>query len=513
MVRSRVWAWLCWGIVFLTATVVLRACRDSVDTVHAALTYLLVMLGGSVSGGRPLALALTAASLLAIDFFFQLPYDTLWVEKPLDWLVLVAFVTTAAVTTQLLTRERARAAEAERRAGEVASLGRLGAEILSAGRAEESLAGIAHLIRSSLDVATCRIYGWDDGTVRLLVASPPTPDTEPPAPDSETLLRLVASAEPAPDAGKGEPEAVLHCQDASGRSVLAALCAHGRTEGVLHLWHTLPIAFDPARRRFLDALAYYAALAVERTRLVATAERAEAWREADRLKDMALASVSHDLRTPLTTIKALAEEGAVRGDPNALAIEEQADRLGHLVADLLDLSRLNSGAMPVHPELNTAEDLVGAAVRHTAGLLKDRSVETSIDFTEPALVGRFDFVQSLRILSNLLSNAVHHTPPSSPIELSVRRDGAALVFAVADRGLGIPAGEQERIFEPFYRPAGAPADVGRGGVGGAGLGLAIARRLAELQGGALAYVARPGGGSVFTLRLPAETPASAFVRS
>ena len=510
MARSRAWAWLIWGTVLLTASVVLRVCRDSVDTVHAALTYLLVILGGSVSGGRLLGFTLTVAGFLLIDFFFQLPYDTLSVGKPLDWVVLLAFLTTAAVTTQLLTRERARAAEAERRAGEVASLGRLGAEILSAGRAEESLAGIAELIRSSLEVATCRIYGWGDGTVRLLAASPATPGAEPPAPDLEALLRLVATPEPAPDAGKGEPGAVLPLHDASGRSVLAALRAHGHTEGVLYLWHTLPIALDPARRRFLDAVAYYAALAVERTRLVATAERAEAWREADRLKDILLASVSHDLRTPLTTIKALAEEGVACGDPNALAIEEQADRLGHLVADLLDLSRLNSGAMPVHPELNTAEDLVGAAVRHTAGFLKDRPVETRIDFTEPALVGRFDFVQSLRILSNLLSNAAHYTPPSSPIELSVHRDGAALVFAVADRGPGIPAGEQERIFEPFYRPAGAPADVGRGG---AGLGLAIARRLAALQGGTLAYAARPGGGSVFTLRLPAEAPASAFVRS
>src|SRR5437667_6244437 len=146
MARSRAQAWLIWGTVLVTATVVLRVCRDSVDTVHAALTYLLVMLGGSVSGGRPLALALTAAGFLVIDFFFQLPYDTFSVEKPLDWLVLVAFLTTAAVTTQLLTRERARTAEAERRAGEVALLGRLGAEILSAGRAEVSLVGMADLI-------------------------------------------------------------------------------------------------------------------------------------------------------------------------------------------------------------------------------------------------------------------------------------------------------------------------------------------------------------------------------
>src|SRR5437879_5072601 len=261
-------------------------------------------------------------------------------------------------------------------------------------------------------------------------------------------------------------------------------------------------AADRARfrqRRFLEALAYYAALAIERTRLVAEAERAEALREADRLKDSVLASVSHDLRTPLTTIKALAQEGALRGETNALAIEEQADRLGRLVANLLDLSRLKGGALPVNLELNTAEDLVGAAIRQMAGLLQDRTVDTRVDFTEPALMGRFDFVQSLRILTNLLGNALQYTPASSPIELSVQREGALLVFAVADRGPGIPVAERDRIFEPFYRPPGGPADVG-----GSGFGLAIARRLAELQGGTLEYAARPGGGSIFALRLPAD---------
>src|SRR5207247_2505638 len=221
------------GLAVLGYPVRARHCRppsppDGVDTVYAVLTYLLIILGGSVSGGRPLGLALTFAGFLLMDYFFQVPYDTLSVSKPLDWIVLLAFLTTAVVTTQLLTQERARAAEAERRAGEVALLGRLGAEILSAGRAEDSLVGIADLIRSSLEVATCRIYRWDDGTVRLLVASLANPDAQPPAPDSEAFLRLVATAEPAPDAGKGEPQAALLCHDASGRSVLAALHAHGR---------------------------------------------------------------------------------------------------------------------------------------------------------------------------------------------------------------------------------------------------------------------------------------------
>jgi len=497
--RSRVWGWLCWATLCVLATVVLRAHRDGVDTVYAVLTYLLIILGGSVSGGRPLGLALTFAGFLLIDYFFQVPYGTLSVSKPLDWIVLLAFLTTAVVTTQLLTQERARAAEAERRAGEVASLGRLGAEILSAGRAEDSLAGIAELIRTSLEITHCRIYGREHDAVHLLVASPPAAPAGPPVPDRDELRRFAETADALDHVEDGASAAALQSRAADERTVVAALRAHRRTVGLLYLADERPIAFDPARRRFLDALAYYAALAVERTRLVATAEHAEALREADRLKDVVLASVSHDLRTPLTTIKALAQEGALHGDRNALAIEEQADRLGHLVADLLDLSRLKGGAMPVHPELNTAEDLVGAAMRQMAGVLKDRRVETNVDFTEPALTGRFDFVQSLRILSNLLGNAVRYTPPASPIEVSVHRDGAALVFVVADRGPGIPMAEQDRIFEPFYRPPGAPADGG-----GAGLGLSIARRLAELQGGTLAYAARPGGGSSFELRLPAD---------
>ena len=498
-----------WVTACVVATAVLRARRDSVDTVHAVLTYLLVILGGSVSGGRPLGLTLTLSGFLLIDYFSQLPYDTLFVSKPLDWIVLLAFLTTAVVATQLLTQERARAAEAERRAGEVASLGRLGAEILSAGRAEEALAGIADLIRSSLEVTHCRIYSWDDDALRLLVASPGAAPAEPLMPDLDELRRDSETGGGAVDrSGHDGSGAVPSARDADERTMFVTLRAHGRTVGVLFLTDERPIALDAARRRFLDALAYYAALVVERTRLVAKAEHAEALREADRLKDVVLASVSHDLRTPLTTIKALAQENAVRGDRNALAIEEQADRLGHLVADLLDLSRLKGGAMPVHLELNTAEDLVGATLRQMAGVLKDRPVETNVDFTEPALAGRFDFVQSLRVLGNLLGNAVRYTPPGSPVELSVHREGGALVFAVADRGPGVPVAERDRIFEPFYRPAGAPADGG-----GAGLGLAIARRLAELQGGTLEYAPRSGGGSRFVLRLPADIPTGVFVKS
>jgi two-component system, OmpR family, sensor histidine kinase KdpD len=261
------------------------------------------------------------------------------------------------------------------------------------------------------------------------------------------------------------------------------------------------LALDPGQRRFLEALSYYAALGVERVRLAAEAEHAEALRQADKLKDALLASVSHDLRTPLTTIKALAHAIRLRGDERAATIEEEADRLNRFVADLLDLSRLAAGALVVTPEINAAEDLIGAALQRVSGALDGRTLDARVDPAAPLLLGRFDFVHSLRILANLIENALKYAPAGSVVEVSARRAGGArelLEFVVADRGPGVPPAERERIFEPFYRPAGHVPDAR-----GAGLGLSIARRLAEAQGGSVRYEPREGGGSLFVLALPA----------
>jgi two-component system sensor histidine kinase KdpD len=275
--------------------------------------------------------------------------------------------------------------------------------------------------------------------------------------------------------------------------------------GVLRVSNATPFTLDPNREQFLSALSYYAALGVERVQLVADAERAEAFRQADTLKSALIAGLSHDLRTPLTTIKAVAHTLRERGSGEAVAIEEEADRLNRLVADLLDLSRLNAGAMPIRPEFNAAEDLVGAALRQVAGTLGGRRVVVAApgaplgDSNGPSvLVGRFDFVQALRALVNLIENAGKYSPLGEAIELGLERAGSELRFVVADRGPGVAAAERERIFEPFYRAPGVAPDVG-----GAGLGLAIARRLAVEQGGDVRYASRPGGGSLFTLVLPA----------
>lgn len=220
--------------------------------------------------------------------------------------------------------------------------------------------------------------------------------------------------------------------------------------------------------------------------------------DADRRKDALLATVSHDLRTPLTTIKALAHELGELGDARSQIIEEQADRLNRYVAQLLDLSRLNAGEMPTHVEVNALDDLLSALIEEVQGQLAGRELNVSVAESDHLLLGRFDLLLSVRILSNLVENAHKYAPPGGAVDVAASQVDRFLRITVADRGAGIAPGESERIFTPFYRPAQAQPDAGS-----AGLGLAVARQMAGLQGGRLSYAAREGGGSVFTLTLPA----------
>jgi two-component system sensor histidine kinase KdpD len=233
---------------------------------------------------------------------------------------------------------------------------------------------------------------------------------------------------------------------------------------------------------------------------VAGAERAEAFRQADELKAELISSLSHDLRTPLTTIKGLANRLAASAIPDAKSIEEEADRLTRLVTDLLDLSRLNARAMPVNAELNTVDDLVGAALKHFMATPSANRIDVVLprDADSGVHVGRFDFVLSLRALVNLVENALKYSPETSRVEVGAQRCGNVIEISVADRGAGVAAAEVEHIFTPFYRSAPVAAHIG-----GTGLGLAIARRLALAQHGDVVHHARPGGGSVFCLELPA----------
>ena len=238
------------------------------------------------------------------------------------------------------------------------------------------------------------------------------------------------------------------------------------------------------------------ALGAERERLSAAARRADSLELSNRMKDETLAMVSHDLRTPLTTIKGLAHEIADSGDERAEVIEEEADRLNAFVGKLLDLSRVTMGTAALDIQPNEAEDLLGAASQQAQGF--GRELALHVEPSDTMLFGRFDFVQSLRVLVNLIDNAAKYSPQGTTIDVGARRVGDELHFWVADRGAGIGDEDRDRIFEPFYRRRDGNVDIA-----GTGLGLAIAKGIAEAQGGALTFTARDGGGSVFTLAVPA----------
>lgn len=508
--------WLGWLATLALATIVMWTLRDHLDKAHVALLFLVIVLGGSATGGRALGLSLAALAFFAFDGVFLPPYGTLAIRNPLDWLVLLSFLVTSLVATQLLDHAQERTVAAQRRADEIERLSILGAETLNAGVATDALEAIAEVIRSALAVDSCEILA--DGQAKGSGAS---------APRTFVLLARAGSAEPSAFdetahgltawvAERGLP-AVLRGDltsqvGAAGweeqndpwlsqgdlRVLLVPLMARGQSVGVLRIANSAHIEIKAGQREFLRALSYYAALGVERVRLVAEAERAEAFRQANELKNALIATVSHDLRTPLTSIKALAHRLAASGEADARSIEEEADRLARLVADLLDLSRIAAHAMPVNVEINAAEELVDGVRQRLAGVLAGRELRVLVDPGAPLLLGRFDLAQSVRVLVNLIENALKYSP-GAPVELWVRRDGPQLLFTVMDRGPGVPAAEESLIYEPFYRPAGTPSDVG-----GAGLGLAIARGLAEAQGGFVRYARRDGGGSNFTFGIPAE---------
>jgi two-component system sensor histidine kinase KdpD len=504
--------WAAWFALLAVVTALLVRARPHINGTYIALAYLLVVQGGSARRGRPLGLALAAVAFVSFDYFFLPPFGTLTIQDPLNWFVLLAFLLTAVVSAQLLYRALAEAADARQRAAEIDRLASLGAETLSTARAEDALVAIADVIRTSLSLDQCSVYIADDASQDVHLAARVGDGGGSPN-DNDLVVWAAREGRSAAEfidgtSGSDAPADLLTNSDRARplvRAFLRPLRARGRTVGVLSIARNAGFSVGAAEIRVLDALAYYAALGVERARLVADAEQAQRLQEAHRAKDAVLASVSHDLRTPLTTIKALAHEIATGGDDRADVIEEEADRLNRFVAQMLDLSRITTGAAAPNIEPNEAEDLLGAAAQQVTGRLGGRELRITTDTSEALLFGKFDFSETLRAVVNLIDNAVKYSPAGTPIDLAAKLDGEWLVFSVADRGPGVPRSERERIFEPFYRRTGAPE------VGGAGLGLSIARGIAAAQGGGLDLADRPGGGTEFSLRVPA-IPSAALDR-
>jgi two-component system, OmpR family, sensor histidine kinase KdpD len=271
----------------------------------------------------------------------------------------------------------------------------------------------------------------------------------------------------------------------------------------------------PEERRVLDAFVVHVGVALERTLMAADAERIRLGAESERLRNALLSSVSHDLRTPLGVIEGAASTLVTLGghldEPTrqelAETIHEGAQSLSRRVSNLLDMTRLESGAIRPRQEWQPLEEVLGSALHQLDHALAGREVTTDLPQSLPPL--RIDSVLVGQVLVNILENAVKYSPPGSPLELAVTPGGAGeVVVSVADRGPGIPPGYETRIFDKFYR---GTAD---GSPGGVGLGLAICRAIVRAHGGRIWAENRAQGGAIFKLTLPTgDAPPEMFLKA
>jgi two-component system sensor histidine kinase KdpD len=260
---------------------------------------------------------------------------------------------------------------------------------------------------------------------------------------------------------------------------------------------------DSESLRLLEALANQVALAIEREELVARAQTAQVQMEAEKMRNILLSTVSHDLRTPLTVIAGAASsllegEGHLDGATKhefAQTIYEEAKRLDRVVHNLLEMSRLQSEEFTLHSEWHVLEEVIGCALAQLDSQLQDRPVHISLPTDLPLV--KIDALLMERVFVNLLENAAKHTPAGIPIDITVRIAGRNLRVEVADGGPGLPAGQEEKIFEKFYQ-------VWPGRTRGAGLGLTICRSVIEAHGGRIWAANRPDGGAAFHFSIPLE---------
>ena len=447
----------------------------AIQIVNIALLFLLGVVVMATTAGTGPGILTSLLSFLAFNFFFVAPRYTFHVDSAQDGVRLASFLTVAIIVSSLAARARVAAERQRRRAAEIAALYDLSQTISAQVDLERILPAIAE--------ATCRLLRVDACTVLLY----------------DTAGRLVTHA------SIGQPEPRLQAINVpvrNGPTVLGILRVVERTPGG---------GLGQDDRRLLDVLAAQARLAVERARMVEQVAHAQALAESDRLKSALLAAVSHDLRTPLTVMKGATStllldeipwDAATRRTLTS-AIDTEIDHLDRIVGNLLNMSRVESGALPADRDWQDLAELLGAVLRRMAGQLASRPIEVNLAPDLPLVAINATLIE--QVLTNLLENALKHTPPGTAIAILAQHgvspaEAPGVVVAVRDHGPGVAPGDLERIFDKFYR-GGRAADQ----ASGAGLGLAICKGIVEAHGGRIWATNCPDGGMVFTFTLPVST--------
>ncbi len=505
---------------------------------NISIIYLLVILALASTRGRYAAILASLVAFLSFDYFLVPPLFVFTINRVEEWVALFVFLVTAILTSQLAVSLRERAEQAARREHETHLLYNLLRETNRETEPGRQLQAVAHSVVdvfSPWGVQDCAILQPDETGSLSVQASAYQPVAQLKlSPDEMAIatwvmehgrtMGLYDDAALTPSTSGRFAQHITIWSSVAGKAVhhslrLIPLKMGNKVVGVLRLRIQDEMGSFPREERLEEervrpaaATAFFwtfldqVTALVERARLQRENVRIAVLERTDALRAALLSSVSHDLRTPLTSIKAAASsllqediqwsEKERRGF--AKAIVREADRLNRLVGNLLDMSRIEEGALKPEKEEYSLTSLISDVLDRLAPLLEGRNIQTNLP--DDLLLVDVDYLQMDQVLTNLIENAVRYTPRNSPIEVSAGIQGDEVIFSVADRGPGVPPADLERIFDKFYRvlhgqhPAGYPM--------GSGLGLAVSKGLVEAHGGRIWAELRDGGGLVVRVALP-----------
>jgi len=455
--RSRQFTGFVLAIVGLPLlTLVLSQFRSHLGFQNALLIFLLFVVATTTVGGLWPGLVASVGGFLLLNWFFAPPIHTFTINNSRDLLALIAFLVIAGVISALVNQVERRAADANRASARANALGHMAGTVLEKADPLPDLAD--ELVRAfRLDGASVLLKS-DGGVWHTMATAGPHPPRTP----EDGSLTLPLSEDASLVLRGGE----LRAED----------------------------------REVLHAFANQLAIALAGRRLQAEAATAAALGKANELRTALLAAVSHDLRTPLASIKAsatslLSED--VNWDPAAVhdlltTIDIEADRLNSLVGNLLDMSRLQTGSLPISARPVGLEEVVAGAVSSLGA--SDAAVEADVPETLPLV--HVDPALLERAVANLVENAIRHAPTGRPVRVNAGQVGNRVDLRVIDTGPGIPPDERERVFRPFQRLGDNPNGSG------VGLGLAVAKGFVEAVGGELSVEDTPGGGTTMVVSLP-----------
>jgi len=461
--------------------------RSHISVSTAALVLVIPVVVGAVIGGFSAGAASVVAGFLVYDYAFIPPYKTLSVGATQNWTALVVYVIVMLLVARIVDvldtarTETSRGREVMRRVSEVSEL------LVGDQPVDELLKTIVSTAQTVFNVPGVSLLELEEGHL-VVVASAGVPLS------NEELHQL--------DPHSGLPIRVGTAPGSSTELRTVALSSSGRAIGILAM-SGVPI--EDTDRAVLNTFANDAALALERAKLREQALRSKLLEEADRFRRGLLGAVSHDLRTPLATIKVASSTLSNRAgllsreDTSELhrLIEIESDRLTRLVTNLLDMTRIEAGVLTLHPETTPVAELVKEAVGAMGASLNEQRLEVIVPDSLPDV--DVDPVLMGQVLVNLLDNAIRHAPPHSVITVMSELRGDVVVLSVADQGPGVPSGDRETIFDRFTQLSTG---------GRAGLGLTIAKTFVEAHGERVWYEEVPGGGARFVISLPRHVAAA-----